>query len=528
MTAQLLNHRYRVLRALGEGGFGRTYLAEDTHIPSQRRCVVKQLKPKSAHPEAHQLLQDRFAREAAVLEAVGSAHDQIPTLYAYFVKGSKFYLVQEWIEGQELDAQLGWTEATTIDLLVSLLETLSYIHSKNIIHRDIKPKNIILRQADNLPCLIDFGAVKEVMSTVLSPAGTPQKSLVIGTPGFMPPEQLSGQPVFASDLYSLALTAVALITERSPAKIPTDSRTGQVLWQQYAPPDISNLLLKVLTKATQPQAGDRYATAQEMLSAIAPPPKAAPPTATQQPAAIAKTELFIPTNNHPKQTKKSPVIAGLAIASLLGIGFLIQLGPRPSNELVNQPTVPVEKATEATDSSDSHLTAAETLYEQGQEAAALEEIALALEEDPGFVEAIALKADILANQTQRNRPGAIALYTQALAIEPNNLSVLTKRCKTYAALQDWSAANADCTRALEIDPDSAELYDDRGNIHTAQQDYEGALSDYSQAIDLNASAGLDSQNQSLYYRRHEALGKLERYEEALADLKKARGTAPSE
>ena len=554
MPAQpLLNHRYRILKSLGEGGFGRTFLAEDTHMPSQRQCVIKQLKPVSHRPEVHQLLQDRFAREAAVLETVGKANNQIPTLYAYFIQKNQFYLVQEWIRGETLTAASHSEMESVTSLLTSLLKTLAYVHRHNIIHRDIKPENIIVRSQDQSPCLIDFGAVKEVMSTVLSPSGSLKSSLVIGTAGFMPPEQMAGHPVFASDLYSLGLTIISLLTRRSPNEIPTDSHTGQKLWQQYAP-NATQPLIDTLTKATYSQANQRYATATEMLAALnpasiqLPQPLVATTLARPKPSPTALQTVAVTeaSHTHPSQSSAnhfnlSTVLTGIAIASLTGIGLFIQFGPNPqssvsrstvtptASQTAEQPdrasrNTPNEHQTRQPESNDpkAQLAEARSLYEAGRNAAALEVAERILQNDPESVEAIALKADILANQTQRDLPGAIKLYTQALSIQPSNIELLTKRCKAYASLKNWADAETDCTKALESDPSSVNLYGRRGDIRTAQENYEGAVDDYTQAIELNASAGREQQNQSLYFRRFTALGKLNRAEEALADMEKVR------
>jgi serine/threonine-protein kinase len=163
----LLNNRYRIVQVLGEGGCGQTFLAEDDHLPSKRQCVVKQLKPKTSNPDSYQIIRDRFEREAVILEKLGDANDQIPQLYAYFTEAQQFYLVQELVKGSTLTQRLGEArnldEATACEMLINLLPVLSYIHSQGIIHRDINPNNIILRERDGKPVLIDFGIVKEMV-----------------------------------------------------------------------------------------------------------------------------------------------------------------------------------------------------------------------------------------------------------------------------------------------------------------------------------------------------------------------------
>lgn len=267
----LLNNRYRVLQTLGSGGFGDTFLAEDTQMPSLRRCVIKQLKPIHHNSEVYQLVQARFQREAAVLEELGEACEQIPKLYAYFQEGEKFFLVQEWIEGDTLSGQFQkqgiFSELEIRNLLVDLLPVLNTIHARGIIHRDIKPDNVILRTRDSKPVLIDFGAVRESMGTVINSQGSPTSSIVIGTPGFMSSEQAMGRPVFVSDIYSLGVTAIYLITGRQPQELPTDPRTGEIVWHNYAP-NISPQLRDILEKATAYHPRDRFNNALEMLGSL--------------------------------------------------------------------------------------------------------------------------------------------------------------------------------------------------------------------------------------------------------------------
>ena len=271
MKAALLNKRYRILETLGRGGFGETYLAEDTHMPSGRKCVIKQLKPVVQQPRIPLWMKERFQREAAILEELGEGNDQIPRLYAYFSEEDKFYLVQEWIEGQTLAQK--WSSTGNLDaeqvigILVELLPVLDYIHERRIVHRDIKPENIILRDRDLLPVLIDFGAVKEAMATVVQPKQNAAFSVSIGTPGYMPSEQAAGRPAYSSDLYSLGLIAIFLLTGKSPQDLEVDPQTGEIIWQEYAP-HLDAKLSAILDRAIRFHPRDRFFSAREMLAAL--------------------------------------------------------------------------------------------------------------------------------------------------------------------------------------------------------------------------------------------------------------------
>jgi serine/threonine protein kinase len=260
---------YPIIKKIGAGGFGTTYLATNTLLPTRPTCVVKKLIPSSNDPRLQQLLQDRFKQEAITLENLSrGSNGKIPTLYHYFVEQGEFCLVQEYIDGQTLTEKIHiqgrFTETQVRQILNDLLATLSYVHQKGIIHRDIKPDNIMVRYSDDKPVLIDFGAVKEIMSTVMSGSENTGRSIVIGTPGFMPVEQMSGRPMFASDIYALGMTAIYLLTGRMPQEIETDPETGNIKWQVYAP-TVSPQLLGVLNKSIQPVPNYRYNNAQSML-----------------------------------------------------------------------------------------------------------------------------------------------------------------------------------------------------------------------------------------------------------------------
>ncbi|AFY50322.1 serine/threonine protein kinase [Nostoc sp. PCC 7524] len=356
MTINLLNDRYQVIRTLGAGGFGETYLAEDTYMPSKRLCVVKQLRPIQNNPQIYQLVQERFQREAAILEELGGSTDQIPTLYAYFCADEQFYLVQEWIEGDTLTKkvqQQGLLSADVVqELLVNLLPILEYVHSKQIIHRDIKPDNIILRYGDGKPVLIDFGAVRESMGTVVNSQGNTTSSIVIGTPGYMPSEQAAGRAVYSSDLYSLGLTAIYLLTGMQPQQLDIDSQTGEIIWRNYVN-NISPFIASVIDQAIAYHPRDRYPTARAMLDALQstiysiPPTQAVvPPTqAIQkpqlQPVVTTPTPTKVPVNTQLQTSgsKNAMIIGGLIAAGLIGGSVIIsQVLTKSPQPIANQKT----------------------------------------------------------------------------------------------------------------------------------------------------------------------------------------------
>lgn len=268
---QLFRDRYRVLKQLGKGGFGVTYLAQDTHLPAQPHCVIKQLCPKTTNQVALERAKLRFRREARALASLGS-HSQIPRLLDYFTTGGEFYLVQDYIHGQtlaqEVRQQGRQTEAQVKYFLNEIIPVINFLHQNRIIHRDIKPPNIIKSLPDRRLVLIDFGAVDEFLADV-NAAGIDQAAATqfVGTPGFAPPEQLALRPCYSSDIYALGMTCLFLLTGRTPLEFTPDPQTGQVLWQHTV--TLSPHFANVLDKMLRPTPRDRYGSIAELTRDLA-------------------------------------------------------------------------------------------------------------------------------------------------------------------------------------------------------------------------------------------------------------------
>lgn len=262
----LFRNRYRVIKVLGEGGFSKTYYAFDADRMDDP-CVIKQFVPQLQGTATLAKASELFKQEAKRLYELGE-HSQIPRLIAYFEQNNRLYLVQELIEGQtlleELETEGNFSGEKIREILADLLPVLKIVHESNVIHRDIKPENIMRRQRDSKLILIDFGVSKQATATILGQMGT-----TVGTPGYVPVEQMRGQVFPASDLYSLGVTCIRLLTGCLPDENDNlyDGINGRWLWRDNLPGEtnISQNLGKILDKLVEDYVKDRYQSAEEVL-----------------------------------------------------------------------------------------------------------------------------------------------------------------------------------------------------------------------------------------------------------------------
>lgn len=263
-TKQTIGGHYQILSSLAEGNFGRTYLAEDTHA-KKRKVVVKQFSFVCNSQSTFNKAKELFEREGEVLYDLsnGLQSNQIPRFIAFFEENQEFYLVQEFIEGQtlaqELAEKIRLPENEVVDLLKNVLCIVKDINEKGIIHRDIKPDNIIIRASDGKPTLIDFGAVKEIAQAVSNQLQS--KPTIIYTPGYSPREQLNGEAKFNSDIYALGIIALEALTGLAPEKLKDD--TGKVIWSNQI--QVSDRLVEILQKMVDEDDRSRYQSAEDVL-----------------------------------------------------------------------------------------------------------------------------------------------------------------------------------------------------------------------------------------------------------------------
>lgn len=261
MIVNIIQHRYRVIRLLGEGGFGKTYEVEslnDSEINDKPHFALKRLH--SEHRSSIDWIY-RFQKEAAALYLLGNKYDFIPTLHEYFEDGKNFYIVQELIIGHTLAEELGdgkvWNQAKVLYFLAGMARILQAVHKEKIIHRDIKPENIIRRKDGGL-VLIDFGIIKEITTDRLSLANT---SIGVGTKSFMPLEQWQGKPHYNSDIYALGITAILALTAKYPSDL--EEREGEIYWRGNC--NVNSRFADVIDRMVCARSIDRYSDANTLL-----------------------------------------------------------------------------------------------------------------------------------------------------------------------------------------------------------------------------------------------------------------------
>lgn len=290
----VVDGRYQIIKRLGKGGFAHTYLAKNLAAPGEPSCVVKQLRPKVAHPRMLQL----FKLEAAILARF--KHCQIPQRVECFEHEGDFFLVQDFVAGDDLSKEFTighqWRESKVIKFLREMLNVLAYVHNQQAIHRDIKPANIIRRWDNGQLCLIDFGAVQDV-SGDLTTATT-----VVGTPGYHAPEQAEGAATFSSDIYALGMTAIQFLTGQYPLHLPKND-ANEVVWQDLT--SISDRLMAILERMTHSNLEDRYQSTAAVLADL------------EQLPIESESRRFSADGASDRTTSKM-----MAVAMLVGLGFV--------------------------------------------------------------------------------------------------------------------------------------------------------------------------------------------------------------
>ncbi len=529
MLTKILGGRYQIISHLGGGGFGTTFVAEDTYLPGKPQCVVKQLKPQTTEPTTLQTARRLFDTEAQVLHQLGT-HDQIPRLLAYFEENKEFYLVQELIKGCDLShelklgKQLG--EAQVISLLQEILEILEFVHQHKVIHRDVNPQNLLRREQDGKLVLIDFGAVKQITTQVVNPQRRTKVTVAIGTPGYVPSEQAQGNPKLSSDIYAVGIIGIQALTGLQPDQLPKDADTDEIIWHHLA--RVSPELANILDKMVRYDFRQRYPCAPEALQALKELKN--PPSATVALPGVRAQKMAVVQNKLPKfslNLYKVLISIGLIGLGTAAVVFFVNLSNSSNaNSLYNRGKTLYElkRYKEAIAAYDKALQIqpeysvawngeGKTLYELKQYKEALDAYDKAIQIQPQYLEAWLGRGYVL-DELQRYQE-AIDSFDQALKLQSNDPEAWNARGDALVSLQRYQEASESYDKAVHYKPDYYQAWFNRGwALHNLQRD-EDAIAAYDQAVQYKPDY------ERAWYNRGNALSNLQRYQDALESYDKA-------
>jgi serine/threonine protein kinase len=521
-----LRHRYRVVKPLGRGGFGKTYLAEDLDKLNEP-CVVKQFIFSSPDSGTHRKALQLFEQEARQLQDLGE-HPQIPTLLAYFQEENYFYLVQQFIPGTTLlkilTEQGPFSDDAIAQLLIALLPVLNFIHNQGIIHRDIKPENIIRRDPDGLPILIDFGVAK-----LTTPATQNQTGTMLGSQGYAPLEQLQGGKASpASDLFSLGMTCFHLMSGVTPFSLWSEQGYGWLSqWPDFLDRPVDPHLKTILDGLLQKEVRDRPPSAHTVLTQLqnnSPAPKTShpvPPTGSAMTSDPDATRVIATPAGATRQSFRWPLVGIVASLLLLGVGISLKpwqwvksppSSPPPTLEDPLSPS-PVASPAPSASAVEPLLEAGLKQFQQGNYPAAINSFNKVLALDPNH--AIALSRRGIATLANGDPQGALMDLNRAIALSPDYAGAYYGRGLVQSSLNNRPAALADYNRALSLNPKLAAAFLGRGDLYVAQQQYPAAIADYTRVTELW------SRSPEVYRKRAEVYVLLGDRNRAMADFVKA-------
>jgi tetratricopeptide (TPR) repeat protein len=523
---KILANRYQIIRKLGKGGFGQTFLARDHHLPNRNLCVIKQFKPQSKDPETIATARRLFETEAKTLQELGN-HPRITRLFAYFEEEKQFFLVQEYIEGEDLATEIAAgvyrdDEAKVVALLTEILSILEFVHQKQVIHRDVNPYNLIRRRKDQQLVLIDFGAVKQITTQIIK-EGKTVSTIAIGTPGYFPSEQAHGYPRFSSDIYATGIVGLQALTDKDPEDIQLDANTGEILWQHLAM--TSAEFSYILDRMIRYDFRQRYTSASEVLVDLRKLGKFHYLTANATYAvkphqqAAKKTQFWL--------TKALFVCGAIGLIAGAYLGFDYWHNSRNALNYYQQ---------------------GQTLYQLKRYADALNSYNKALKINPNYVEVIQGQADALLalkkysealntyekaiqinpesswpawlgrgqalDKLGKNQE-ALETFERALSLNPNASQAWQGKADIYLELQQYSAANQALDKLLTFQQNDAKVWYKKGWSLQNLDDYERAIKAYDRALAIEADNALT------WYQKGNSFNQLNKLNEALESYTKA-------
>jgi tetratricopeptide (TPR) repeat protein len=519
---------YRLVRLLGRGGFADVYLGHHIHLNTQAAIKILHTQLESKNIE-------QFRTEARTLAHL--IHPRIVRLLDFGIVDAIPYLIMDYASNGSLRQQYPSGMIRPFEKIVSIVlevaEALQYAHDKKIIHRDVKPENIFLRE-DNEAVLGDFGIA------VLSRTSESQQTQdVKGTVSYMAPEQLQGHPSRASDQYSLGIVVYECLT----GIVPFHGSSAEIMSQHLLmpPPSIvqrvplvSPLIEQVVLKALEKDPDRRFESVRKFAQALAAAVDKSKPTpqgvSDHQDGESGAPMKAAPLRAAPQRNKEqwltlgqAHYLAGEYEQAVFTYNCAIQLDPTYVKAYYNRghaycqlkehqraiadydrvvqlnPTYPIV-----------YFNRGQAYASLGQYRQAIADYNSALQRVPWLIEAYISRGDAYCALEEYEQ--ALTDYDWAAQLSPNTAEVYLHRGSTYLELKEYRKALTDLDRASILDPENVEVHNDQGVTYSYLREYEQAVASYDRAI------ALDPENEIIYYNRGTAYAHLKAYEQALADF----------
>jgi serine/threonine-protein kinase len=518
---QILGGRYQVVKELGASHWSSTYLVEDTGLSGHPECVVRRIPLPARSPRALKFILVLLKKKAEALKYAG-AHDQIPKIFDYFEEDQTFYLVEEFITGHPLSAELPTgkvlPESAVIDLMRDVLEILVVVHSWGVVHRNINPYNLIRRSSDRRLVLTGFGIFEEISNQIArSRLSTPEPFPANGSAVYAPDEQFHGKVHFNTDLYAVGMIGIQALTGLSTAELvdlrQANGKTlGLLSWYQYA--QTESPLVGILNKMVHPEVQQRYHNATEVLDDLKFLTDGALAISSCS-AELTTAETHVATRQGLKRPRGRWLVGG-AIATvttlaLLGViyaqipqrllaqYFLQRASAQIQQGQEQEAIATYTRAIQNHPSVAAHIQRGQLHHQSGNWQAAQADFSRAIELRPDADEAYYYRGNI--RYEVGDRQGALEDYTQAIRLNPAYAPTYVNRGSVRAELGDEEGALADYTQAIQQDPSLPAAYLNRCLTRSNLDDHQGAIEDCSQAISLEPTSVLAYQNRGLARRR---------------------------
>lgn len=493
---QPLADRYQFIQILSAHDTGKTLLVADVHYPEHPKCVIRQLQLSTRNPITLKFVVKLLQKKVKVLEIIGR-HRQIPSTFSSFEIDHNFYLVQEFIPGRSMESELipgqPMSEQAVLSLLIEALTALAFAQGHGVVHGRLKPSKMIRHRTDNRLVLLDFGSIKHISQEISNKdSGQSFNHISPANRIYNAPEQRQGQARFCTDHYALGMIAIQALTGLPPEEFPDVNHPAghqEIIALLQAVPGSGINTASLLARMVHPNPDRRYQKAAEILvdlerltgmhSPVSVMPSSEPLSPTTPPkldtdAIIATTVNQAVSPTVPQMTSTPTVLTDStkktpwAIGGILGI-IALALAAAVIGLRLPQRVLSAQQIRDA-----------QAQSQLGNSTAAIAHYTRALELHPNNAAALASRSQLHAQAG--NIETALADLTRALEITPNNAEAFASRSQLHLQTDDTEASLADITRAIELSPNNPTFPYDRANLRFSLGDIQGAIKDYTQTI----------------------------------------------